>query len=130
MKKFILAFLVFIMSSVSMAQYFSFPVHSISIVEGYDSVFVLESSNKMKSISDRIYIDCQGFLAQIAFYNDEKNGDNGPPEEMYDLDHSYCEFMVDEISSLLEENSRVCISLNIESYELPEVRDVSCEVDL
>ncbi|WP_127714552.1 hypothetical protein [Halobacteriovorax sp. HLS] len=127
MKKIILALLVLIMSSFSMAEYFSFPVHSISIVDGYDSVFVLESSNKMKSMSDRIYIDCQGFLAQIAFYNDSKNGQNAAPEELYDLDHAYCEYLVQEIDDLLEQDIDVCLSLNIESYELPKINEFMCE---
>lgn len=127
MKKFILALLVLIMSSVSMAEYFSFPIHSISIVDGYDSVFVIESSKKMKSMSDRIYIDCQGFLAQIAFYNDAKNGEDSGPEELYDLDHAYCEYLVQEINKLLESDASVCLSLNIESYELPEINGQDCD---
>jgi hypothetical protein len=109
------------------AQYFSFPVHSIDIVDSFERVYILKSSKKMNSYSDRIYLDCQGFLSQIAFYNDEKNGKNFGPDQVYDLDHAYCEYMAVELKELIENNERACIELNIQDYEPPRVSPEGCE---
>lgn len=125
MKKIIISLIVFLLSIQCYSQYFSFPVNSISVHKNFDAVFILESSEKMRSYSDRIYLDCQGFLAQLAFYK----GENSSPEEIYDLDHSYCEYMVNEISRILDDNKKVCLSLNIEEYELPLIQSGKCEVD-
>lgn len=127
MKKLLLIVLFFLSSALSAANYFSFKVNDIELVNGFDSVFVLKSSQKMNVFSDRIILDCQGFLSQLAFYNDRKNGDGSSPEELYDLDHFYCESMVMKIMDGLESNDAVCISLNIREYERPIVGSALCE---
>jgi hypothetical protein len=126
MKNSVVLILFLLSSLVSASQYFSFQVKGIDLVPGYDSVFILESSEEMKSFSDRIVLDCQGFLSQLAFYNDMKNGEGGAPEEIYDLDHDYCEKMAYQIFDFSNKEVDVCVELNISEYNPPLVYSGKC----
>jgi hypothetical protein len=106
---------------------FPFPVTGLEPQEGFEFIHVIKSSPNMNQAADEILLNCQGFIAEIAFYNRAQNGPNGAPVETYTMDHHDCYEVTEEIKKFLSEGKTVCITLDLEQYNKPKVEDKACE---
>jgi len=108
-------------------QEFPFPVEGMELQEGFEMVHRIKSSENMNQSADEILLNCQGFIAEIAFYNRAQNGPNGAPVETYPMDHHHCYEITQEIQKLLRAGKTVCITLDLEQYNKPKIEDKACE---